>query len=341
MGRTYKQLSEEERVRIYHWHANGKSARWMGEALGRSASTICRELRRNCLHTKTWHGGYEPLRAHRLALRRRHWDARFKLVRQPLLRKLVYDGLAMGWSPEQIAGRLTRLLGTTVISYEAIYRFIYYRVDQKDYWNRLLPRRKFRRGWYRRKALNPVEHIKDRRPIALRDPAALSRQTPGHWETDLMLFSNHKANVLVTQERAPRFVLLAFQPDKKSERVYSNLSLQLGSLPQALRQTLSQDNSTEFAKHYCLNEKLGILTFFCDPRSPWQKGGVENVNGRLRRWLPLSTKIADVDQDRVNEVASRLNSTPRKCLGFKTPAEVFFDHLLHFKCESTSPPARG
>ena len=132
MGETYKQLSAEERVQIYHWHANGKSARWIGAALGRQASTIIREMRRNSKRSKQWRGGYDPIRAQALALRRRRWDGRFKLARQPELRGLVRDKLAMGWSPEQIAGRLAHEQGRTIISHESIYRFIYHRARQPD-----------------------------------------------------------------------------------------------------------------------------------------------------------------------------------------------------------------
>jgi IS30 family transposase len=146
MGRCYEQLSLGERVRIELWRAEGRSLRWMACVLGRSASTLSREVRRNSRRTRRWPGGYDGDRAHGLAVRRRQWDKRFKLARQPALRALVRDGLAMGRSPEQIAGRLAHEHGKRLISHESIYRFIYHRSTLKDYWHRLLPRAKSRRG---------------------------------------------------------------------------------------------------------------------------------------------------------------------------------------------------
>ena len=142
MGQCYGQLSLEERVEIYRLHAGGKSQNEIASALDRAPSTISRELRRNSRPTKVWTGGYEPVRAQQLAERRRQWDGRFKLARQPDLRNSVGKSLAMGHSPEQIAGRLARQHGRVIISHESIYRFIYHRAAQKDSWYRLLPRHK-------------------------------------------------------------------------------------------------------------------------------------------------------------------------------------------------------
>ena len=153
MGQCYGQLSLEERVEIYRLHAGGRSQNEIASALDRAPSTISRELRRNSRPTKVWTGGYEPVRAQQLAERRRRWDGRFKLARQPDLRDCVGKSLAMGHSPEQIAGRLALEHGRVIISHELIYRFIYHRAAQKDCWHRLLPRRKRRRG--RRPATQP------------------------------------------------------------------------------------------------------------------------------------------------------------------------------------------
>jgi hypothetical protein len=142
MGQCYGQLSLEERVEIYRLHAAGRSQNEIASALERAPSTISRELRRNSRPSKVWRGGYEPVRAQRLAERRRRWDGRFKLARQPDLRTCVGKSLAMGHSPEQIAGRLALEHGRVIISHESIYRFIYHRAAQKDYWHRLLPRHK-------------------------------------------------------------------------------------------------------------------------------------------------------------------------------------------------------
>src|SRR5215211_5996411 len=172
MGRQYGQLSLEERVEIYRLHADGKSQNQIASALDRHPSTISRELRRNAQSTKVWKAGYEPVRAQQLAERRRRMDGRFKLARQPDLRKCVRKSLAMGHSPEQIAGRLALEHGRVIISYESIYRFIYHRSAQKDYWHRLLPRHKHRRGHRKRRGGSPASFIKHRRPISDRTAAA-------------------------------------------------------------------------------------------------------------------------------------------------------------------------
>src|SRR4030088_1971172 len=146
MGQCYGQLSLEERGEIYRLHAGGRSQNEIASALGRVPSTISRELRRNSQPSKVWTGGYEPVRAQQLAERRRRMDGRFKLARQPDLRKCVRKSLAMGHSPEQIAGRLALEHGRVIISHESIYRFIYQNTEERVNWYRLQPRHKLRRG---------------------------------------------------------------------------------------------------------------------------------------------------------------------------------------------------
>ncbi len=340
MGTKYEQLSAEERVKIYHWHANGKSAGFIGEALGRQKSTITRELLRNSKKTKQWPGGYEAVRAEGLAQRRRRWDGRFKLARQPELRAFVRQGLAMGLSPEQIAGGLARANGSTVISHESIYRYAYHCSDQKDYWHQLLPCKKHRRGKAGQRGGSPVHHIKHRVSLDKRPSFIGRRKQQGHWETDMLLFSRYGQSVLVAQERNSRFILLAKPKNRHAPRVQQRLADWFKTMPPELRRTLTLDNGTEFAHHYKLNGGLAMKTYFCDPHSPWQKGGIENMNRRLRRDLPRKLDLARLSHHALQAIAHRHNSAPRKCLGYKTPAEVFFSLPLHFNRESTLPPAR-
>ena len=322
MGQRYRQLDLDERIEIARLWALGWSYRRIGAAIGRSHATVSRELGRNSRATKAWPGGYAPARAQELALRRRRWDCRFKLVRQPDLRDRVRQSLAMGHSPEQIAGRLAREAGRTIISHESIYRFIYHRSAQKDYWHRLLPRAKSRRGRYGRRGGSPASFIRMRRPIAERTPEANGRQQPGHWEADYMLFAAYGHNVLVLHERTTRFTLLDRPPTRKAAMTVQCIARQLHDMPQALRRTISFDNGTEFAEHHRLHD-LDLQTFFCDVRSPWQKGGVENAIGRLRRFLPRKTDLDTLTPHQLRAYAQRINDTPRKCLDFQTPAEAF------------------
>ena len=343
MAKGYKQLTLEERIKLDLMRKEGKRNAEIAAALGRSASTISRELRRNSRATKQQPEGYEPQRADERAERRRRWDARFKLSRDPDLRAQVRGRLEAGFSPEEIAGELRRRHGRCVISHESIYRFIYYRSAQKDYWHRLLPRRKSRRGQLgQRGGRNPMGHIQDRVSIHQRPPEVTGRATPGHWEGDLMLFSRYGQAILIIHERVSRLLLASRQPSKAAQPVADQLLLRFQLLPCEMRRTLTVDNGTEFAQHHRLNRELGMATYFCDPHSPWQKGGIENAIGRMRRCLPRKTDLATVSTSALNRLVAAYNHTPRKCLGFQTPAQVFCEQLkvLHFNREFTYPPTR-
>ena len=334
MGRSYEHLSLEERCTIACMRENGQTIRQIAASMDRAASTISRELRRNAGRT------YKPVYADEQAWSRRWRGSR--LIRQPELQKEVLCGLSMGWSPEQVAGRMALGQRKAPISAESIYRFIYAQIARtKDYrWRHYLPRGKSKRGW-RCKATGPMDRIKDRVSIRKRPAYIRKRRQPGHWETDLLMLSDKRSNVLVVQERRSRFIYLAKQENKEAVLTAEHLKAWFSCLPAVLRRTLTQDNGPEFSSHYLLRSE-GVETYFCDPRSPWQKGGIENMNGRLRRYIPLRTKPDTFTDDDLEELAERINNTPRKCLGFKTPAEVFYSlaNPLHFKCESTFPPAQ-
>lgn len=331
MAQQYDHLTLEERCAIARLHEAGQSLRQIAAALDRSPSTISRELRRNG-GTKV---GYKPAYAQDQA-RARRWTGS-KLERDDALRNRVLGCLQNGWSPEQVAGRLRQQKAATTISHESIYRFIYAQIRRtQDYaWRLYLPRAKSRRGYRGCNGGSPVQHIKDRVPISKRPLYINARRQPGHWETDYVLFSRYGQSVLVAQERSSRFVLLAKPPSRKAAPTAAQLHDWLASLPPQLRRTLTQDNGTEFADHHTLRDALGIKTFFCDPHSPWQKGGIENANGRIRYFLPRKADLRHYSPRQIEAIARRCNATPRKCLGFKTPAELFSRHLLHFGCEST------
>lgn len=336
MGQKYEQLSVNERVELYRMHKEGRSMRAIAAALGRTPSTVSRELARNSEPTKVWSGGYEPIRAQALTDRRRRWDARYKLARDAELRTYVRGRLEAHWSPEQIAGHLRRERGHGVISHESIYRFIYYRSNQKDYWHRLLPRHKPRRGRFGVRP-GPVDYIAHRIPIHERAPEVNERVSYGHWEADLMLFRRYGQAILITHERRSRALLAHRQPNKAAAPVARQLLRQFQALPPTLRRSLTFDNGTEFAQHYRLTHQLGMATYFCDPHAPWQKGGIENAIGRMRRWLPRKTDLATMSPRQLDRLLAAYNHIPRKCLGFNTPAAVLSEQLrvLHFKRECT------
>ena len=310
MGKQYQHLSLEERCRIARLHEDGQSLRQIAAALDRPPSTISRELKRNGGRRV----GYKPSYAHEQA-RARRWTG----------------------------SRLERDKAASRISHESIYRFIYAQIRRTNdgRWRHFLPRAKAKRGWRARKGGSPANFIQGRVSIAQRPASVIARTLPGHWEADLMLFKIYGQAILAAHERRSRILILARQPSKAARPTVHRLLAWLKPLPAELRQTITFDNGTEFAQHYRLKAKLDIQTFFCDTHSPWQKGGIENAIGRMRRPLPRKTDLLTLPPQNLNVAAAAYNNTPRKCLDFQTPAEAFLAQLLHFECESTSRLSPG
>ena len=335
MGRSYDQLSLDDRCEIARLSANGSSVRQIAAALDRSPSTISRELKRN----RGAQVGYRSSYANQQA-RARRWKGS-RLERDESLRAAVIERLASGWSPEQIAGRLEREQGRKVISYETIYRFIYAQLSRtRDYrWRRYLPRGKSKRGCRGRKGGSPASFIEGRVSLANRPLEAADRSTCGHWEADLMMFTKYGQAILTVHERKSRLLLAIRLSSKAANGVARHLVNLFGAMPPPLRQTVTFDNGTEFARHLALHD-LKIETFFCDPYAPWQKGGIENAIGRMRRFIPRKTDLATLSNSRFRNLVAAYNNTPRKCLDFRTPAESFAQ-LLHFECKSTSRLSPG
>lgn len=320
--REYGQLGLDERIEIYRLHADGKSVRSVARSTGRSASTISRELRRNGA------GGYDPQRAQARYMKRHARGRLHKLERQPELRKRVRDLLAMERSPEQIAGRLTLEEGKALISHESIYRYIHwhsyhYRTEE---WHKLLPRQRRRRRSNSRRSEGPA--IPCRTPLCKRPAGAVNRSRTGHFEGDLMQFSKAGKSVLVIYDRKSRYTFLRWQETRKASDVLTGLQAIFSTLPCDRKRTITFDNGQEFRLHTRLSEAHGLKTFFCEPHAPWQKGGVENTIGRLRRFLPRKTDPATLPDGALEKIMIKFNNMPRKCLGFKTPAEVFFNQCV-------------
>ena len=328
--RSYGQLSLTERIEIYRLHADGKSLRVIANVLGRNASTISREIKRNSKNSYVWQGGYDPVRAQKLSERRHARGCAHKLERQPELHRLVLDQLAMDRSPEQIAGRLTLEHGKSLISYESIYRYIYwhsYHYRTQDL-HKLLPKQRRSRRPRTGAKRHAQTEIPARTPLCKRPAGALNRSRYGHWEADLMHFSTQGRAVLVLYDRKSRYIYTVPTDTKKATEVMAGLHNLFENLPHDRRKTVTFDNGQEFRHHQELQQSKSIKTFFCEPYKPWQKGGVENTIGRLRRFLPRKTNPNEVTTDRLDKIMNRFNNTPRKCLGFKTPAEAFFNQRV-------------
>jgi IS30 family transposase len=324
----YRQLSIEERCEIARLHQAGHSLRQIAAAVDRQPSTISRELTRN----SGAQIGYQPAYAQQQTAARR-WSGS-RLERNDTLRETVLDRLAAGWSPEQVAGRLALKAGHSVISHETIYRFVYAQMTRTNdrRWRHYLPRAKYKRGWRNKGGGWP--RITGRCSIHDRPANIATRAQQGHWEADAMLFSTPGHAILIAHERHSRLTIALRAPSLKADPVAAALVHMLQPMPRDMRRSITFDNGTEFTRHQHIAVQLGAQIFFCDPHAPWQKGGVENAIGRLRRNLPRKTDLTDLPQAQIDAILAEHNNTPRKCLGFQTPAETFLKPL-HFKCEST------
>ncbi len=329
----YCQLSIEERCSIARLREAGQSIRQIAATLDRQPSTIARELKRN----SGAQVGYRPAYAQAQTDARR-WSGS-RLERDDALREIILDRLASGWSPEQVAGRLAREAGHSVISHETIYRFVYAQLKRTNdrRWRFYLPRAKYKRGW-RTKGGWPRQT--DKCSIHDRPADIATRACAGHWEADAMLFSTAGQAILLAHERQSRLTIAMRQKNLKADPVAASLVRMLKPMPPQLRRSITFDNGTEFTRHKQIAGQLGINAFFCDPRAPWQKGGVENAIGRLRRNLPRKTNLDDLPDEQIDSIIASYNHTPRKCLGFQTPLEAFFNPL-HFQCESTPGSSPG
>ena len=315
----YTHLTSTERDRVAELKASGHGVRAIARDLARSPSTVSRELRRNAQES----GAYRPDYADGSYLYRRQRPAR--LETDTALRTYVLDRLMEGWTPEQIAGRLrTGIDRLDPVSFETIYAWIYSKARKAEKLWRYLPlRRATRRPM---KARRSKDRISDKTHISERSEAANTRAEAGHWESDLVI-CKHARPVLVLHERKTRLTLMTRLSGKSAAETVSAIMAVFKRLSPDMRRSATFDNGGEFARHSLLNSMISEATYFCDAYASWQKGGIENANGRIRRWLPRSTDLDTMTEADIQDIALTINTTPRKCLGFKSPVEAFLSEL--------------
>ena len=321
MGKHYTQIDLEERCRICAMNDQGIAKAQIARALGRCRRTIQRELARN----SNGDGEYKPDTA-----QRRSWARRLrgsKIGRCSQLYDSVTSTLAMGWTSEQISGRLQLEQGEPVISHESVYRFIYSPLGRRLKLSRYLPHHHAKRGYRKRKGERKIP-IPDRVPIGERPQSANDRNEIGHWEGDLVHFSRKSDILLTLQERTSRYWIMEPVPKRDSQTVSNAIACALQPFPKPLRKTITHDNGGEFARHKRVEEKLELPAYFCDPHSPWQRGAIENGNGRLRIDLPKKIRLDQYSRKDIQDLAMLYNNTPRKCLGYKTPKEVMLNEII-------------
>jgi len=319
----YTHLTLEEREAIYMMNLHDEPRASIARRLNRSRSTITRELQRNA-HKQSY---YSPIRAQEIANDRRLNSYDCKLVRQEPLGTYVIEKLHEGWSPQTISGRLRYEQSSVCVSPETIYQFIYNKDGQRmELYKQLVRKHHKRRVKCARKQNKRT--IPELVSISQRPDSVNQRTSIGDFEIDLVFFKgNQSANIINMTDRKSRLVLLTKSHSKRSDEVVSAIVKKIDPLPTSVRKTGTFDRGKEFAKHTLLRTKYDMQTFFCNAHSPWQKGQVENANGRLRRFLPYVTCVKKLSRQCLQSVQNRMNNQPRKCLGYRTPHEVFFDEL--------------
>ncbi len=317
-------LTLSEREEISRLLAVGTSIRMIATSLSRAPSTISREIKRNGGHIS-----YRATRADQHA-----WDLakrpkRCKLALQPELANIVADKLRLQWSPEQIAGWLKHTYPGDEdhqVSHETIYRSLYIQARgalKKELLEHLRRTRAMRRSRHHTQKTDDHGRIKDAVSISERPASAEDRAVPGHWEGDL-LCGSHNSQIVTLVERQTRYVMLVRVAHKDSETVVNALIQHaLFRLPQELYKSLTWDRGSELAEHKRFRLATDIQVYFCDPRTPWQRGSNENTNGLLRQYFPKGLDLSNVSQGELDAVAIRLNGRPRKTLDYDTPAQRF------------------
>jgi len=212
------------------------------------------------------------------------------------------------------------------VSTESIYRHVFSPAGRRDGLPKYLTQRKSRRG---RRARNGKREpaIPNRIPITQRPDVVNQRTQFGHWEGDLMHFRRQRDILLTLHERSTRLTLTRRLHSKNSDDTADAIIAELGGLPEQALRTITHDNGGEFARHRTVSNRIGLSAYFCDPHSPWQRGGIENANGRIRHDLPRKTSLSDYSDTDIDDIVWMLNSTPRKYLGFQTPIEAFAQQL--------------
>ena len=315
-------LSVCEREEISRGVAAGESARRVAARLGRSPSTVTRELAR--------HGGRRRYRAGEADTRA--WvSARrpqvCKLARRPALRDLVAGKLAEDWSPEQIAGWLKAefpLDQTLWVSHETIYLTLFIQARgalRHELVAHLRRTRSIRRPRSAKRGNCGQGQIVGAVSIRERPAEVEDRAIPGHWEGDLLAGSAN-THIATLVERHSRFVMLVAVDGKDTRSVTSALSRHVRRLPEQLRSSLTWDRGLEMAEHARFTIATDVKVYFCDPQSPWQRGSNENTNGLLRQYLPKGTDLSRLTQPQLDTIAAKLNTRPRETLAFKTPADT-------------------
>lgn len=341
-GISSRYLSEDERIRIADLRREKRSVRAIAAKLGRSPSTISRELRRNCnANVRPNHPSYyRPFAAHKRAESRRPRPKPRRIETCSELREYIQARLDEKWSPEQIANVLRREFPDRPemhVTHETIYRALYAQA-KGGLWREIS--RHLRTGRCMRKRRR---HPDQRQPRFIHPMAMISqrpfeptdRSVPGHWEGDLIVGAKSGSAIGTLVERSTRYTLLVYLPKgHRADIACEALTETFKDLPPHLKRSLTWDQGGELAHHFAFSEASGVPVYFCEPHSPWQRGSNENTNGLLRQYFPKGADLSQYTREDLDAAAAELNTRPRKTLGWDTPAKRF-SRLL--KNDPTTP----
>lgn len=332
--KSFRHFSLEEREKLHVWHEQEVSLREIGKRLGRHHTSIRDELQRN----RTGNGKvsneylsfkYIPCRAQEKAEKRKREQRQKAPLKEPLIFLYVREHLRdpYNWSPETIAGRLSIDHRGKHITKETIYQYIYRAGKRYKLWRYLVLRRK-----KRMKKGGRTVHREGKIPGAVsidqRPKEVDKRSMIGHWETDNVIGKLTDITALsVTVERKTRITLITKLADRTAESKTVALFQRLVVFPEKARQTITADNGKENSYHYRISKHLTMAMFYCHSYASWEKGTVENTNGRIRRFIPKGISIDTITDEQIATLEAKLNNTPRKCLGFLTPYEKMVEVL--------------
>jgi transposase, IS30 family len=331
-------LSREERYEVARLRETGLGVRQVAARIGRSPSTVSRELDRNAAPRGS---GYQPELAHQMARDRQRRPKASKLSRNPALRAAVQGMLDRRYSPEQASGRLKAMHPgdpSMHVSHETIYKsiYLYPRGELKRELQACLRSgRALRRPQGRRETRGKIIGAV---PIGQRPPEAEGRLVPGHHEGDLVMGSKASNSAVATiVERMTGYLTLIHLPHgHTADAVADAVTGRMGEYPSWFASTLTWDNGTEMARHARITEQAGIQVYFADPHAPWQRGSNENINGLLREYLPKGTDLSTYTATQLQAIQDELNDRPRKRFGYRTPREQLAK-LLENQSVATTP----
>lgn len=316
-------LDIAEREKIFCLLGQQKSYRVIGKILGRSHTTILREIKRNSID-----GDYSPSKADQISKKRnKSCGRRNKIDTNPDLFAEVFNKFFQKWSPEQISGHLKEKYQGNLqmqISHESIYKYVYAKAKgglKKELLKYF--RQKGRKNKNRKLFHEKRGQIPDAKSIHERPKEIEGRKVPGHWEGDLIMGKDHKTALGVLVERTTRYVFITPLKAKKAQDVREAFAEQFLDVPEELKLSLTYDRGKEMVQHKQFSKDTGITVYFADPHSPWQRGSCENTNGLIRDFFPKGTDFSEISEEEVKHVQNMLNERVRKTLKWKSPEYEF------------------